>query len=106
MPHAAARMANPDRDAGRYQRHRPEQMLLYQIVGEYYPAFADLVAEQGIAELCARGFEEFLKCGPRGRHRPLGGNVARLRRRSVRAAGERHGHRYTRRIWVIGFSRP
>ena len=32
MPHTAARMATPNRDAGRYQRHRPEQTLLYRIV--------------------------------------------------------------------------
>ena len=41
MPYVAARMASRDRDAGRYQRHRPEQN---QIVGEYYPAFAALMA--------------------------------------------------------------
>ncbi len=40
MSHVAARMAGRDKDAGRYQRHRPEQTLLYQIVDEYYPAFA------------------------------------------------------------------
>jgi hypothetical protein len=27
MPHVAARMASRDEDAGRYQRHRPEQTL-------------------------------------------------------------------------------
>ena len=33
MPHAAAaRNAARDRDAGRYQRHRPEQTLLYRII--------------------------------------------------------------------------
>jgi hypothetical protein len=47
MPHVAARMATRERDAGRYQRHRPEQTLLYQIVDEYYPVFAALMAEQG-----------------------------------------------------------
>jgi hypothetical protein len=36
---AVARMASQDGDAGRYQRHRPEQTLLYQIVDEYYTAF-------------------------------------------------------------------
>ncbi|MCG7983733.1 MAG: hypothetical protein JAY90_13415 [Candidatus Thiodiazotropha lotti] len=40
-------MASRDEDAGRYQRHRPEQTLLYQVVDEYYPAFAALMAEQG-----------------------------------------------------------
>jgi len=47
MPCAAARTAPRDVDAGRYQRHRPEQTLLFQIVDEYYPAFAALMAEQG-----------------------------------------------------------
>ena len=37
--HAAAGIATRDRDAVRYQRHRPEQTLLYRIVAEYYPAF-------------------------------------------------------------------
>lgn len=41
MPHVAARTASRDRDTGRYQSHRPEQTLLYQIVDEYYPAFGD-----------------------------------------------------------------
>ncbi len=48
MPHAAAaRMATRERDAGRYQRHRSEQTLLYRIVDECYPAFAAHLAEQG-----------------------------------------------------------
>ena len=48
MPHAAAaRMASRERDAGRYQRHRPEQTLLYQIVEEYYPAFTTHLTERG-----------------------------------------------------------
>ena len=66
MPHAAAaRMASRERDAGRYQRHRPEQTLLYQIVDEYYPAFAAHLAEQGreLPSYVQREFEGFLKCG-------------------------------------------
>lgn len=65
MSHVAARMVSRDEDAGRYQRHRPEQTLLYQIVDEYYPAFAALMAEQGRAlpGYVQREFEEFLKCG-------------------------------------------
>jgi len=58
-------MASRERDAGRYQRHRPEQTLLYQIVDEYYPAFAAHLAEQGreLPSYVQREFEEFLKCG-------------------------------------------
>lgn len=65
MPHVAARMASRDEDAGGYQRHRPEQTLLYQIVDEYYPAFAALMAEQGkeLPGYVQREIEEFLKCG-------------------------------------------
>ncbi|TFI07868.1 hypothetical protein E4P35_13925, partial [Thiopseudomonas sp. 4R-3cl] len=42
--------------------HRPEQTLLYQIVDEYYPAFAALMAEQGkeLPGYVQREFEEFL----------------------------------------------
>ncbi len=47
MPHAAARMATRDEGAGFYQRHRPEQTLLYRIVDEYYPAYTAHLAEQG-----------------------------------------------------------
>ena len=43
----AAKMASRDRGAGRYQRHRPEQTLLYRIVEQYYPAFTSNLAEQG-----------------------------------------------------------
>ncbi|MEF4999184.1 hypothetical protein U9470_22910, partial [Escherichia coli] len=68
MPHVAARTASRDRDTGRYQSHRPEQTLLYQIVDEYYPAFAALMAEQGkeLPGYVQREFEEFLQ-SPRRR---------------------------------------
>ena len=66
MPHAAAaRTATRDEDAGRYQRHRPEQTLLYRIVEAYYPAFAAHLAEQGreLPGYVQREFEDYLKCG-------------------------------------------
>tara|TARA_Y100001938_G_scaffold6667_1_gene8228 strand:- start:1526 stop:1786 length:261 start_codon:yes stop_codon:yes gene_type:complete len=51
-----------------YQRHRPEQTLLYQLVEKHYPAFAEMMQFQGKAlpyhvlkEF--EEFEEFLKCG-------------------------------------------
>lgn len=46
-------MAQVSKDAHRaggtvcYQRHRPETTLLYQLVEEYYPAFAAQMAAQG-----------------------------------------------------------
>ena len=38
-----------DMEAGayRYQRHQPENNLLYRIVERYYPEFAAYLAEQG-----------------------------------------------------------
>ena len=65
MPHTAARMATRERDAGRYQRHRPEQTLLYRIVDEYYPAFTAHLAEQDkdLPDYVHREFEDYLKCG-------------------------------------------
>lgn len=65
MPYAAARTATRDADADRYQRHRPEQTLLYQLVEEYYPAFTAHLAEQGgeLPNYVHREFEDYLKCG-------------------------------------------
>ena len=65
MAYAAARTATRDEDASRYQRHRPEQTLLYRIVEEYYPAFAAHLAMQGreLPDYVHREFEDYLKCG-------------------------------------------
>ncbi len=65
MPHVAARTASRDRDTGRYQSHRPEQTLLYQIVDEYYPAFAALMAEQGkeLPAMCNGNLKNFSNAG-------------------------------------------
>jgi len=48
----AARNAEGDWPAGSYQRHRPEQTLLYQIVEQHYPAFTAHLAERGKARSC------------------------------------------------------
>ena len=65
MSHVVTRMATRDEDAGRYQRHRPEQTLLYRIVDEYYPAFTAHLAEQGreLPGYVQREFEDYLQCG-------------------------------------------
>ncbi len=62
---AAARNAEEDRPAGRYQRHRPEQTLLYRIVEQHYPAFAAQFAAQGrdLSAYVQREFEDYLRCG-------------------------------------------
>ena len=45
MPQAAITDRSPH--SLTYQRHRPEQTLLYQIIEWYYPEFRDVMAEQG-----------------------------------------------------------
>lgn len=64
-PLPASREAGLEDGVHSYQRHRPEQTLLYQLVAQYYPAFADLMAAQGrpLPECVPREFEDYLKCG-------------------------------------------
>jgi hypothetical protein len=56
-----------DFEAGayRYQRHQPENNLLYRIVERYYSEFAAYLAEQGavLPRYVHREFEAYLKCG-------------------------------------------
>ena len=48
-----------------YQRHRPEDTLLYQLVEQYYPELEGLLARQGtpLPGYVAREFEAYLHCG-------------------------------------------
>ena len=64
-PLPAGRDAGLEDGVHGYQRHRPEQTLLYQLVVQYYPAFADLMAAQGrpLPDYVQREFEDYLKCG-------------------------------------------
>ncbi len=64
-PTPAARLATPGLVACHYQRHRPEQTLLYQIIEEHYPAFTSHLAEQGasLPGYVQREFDDYLKCG-------------------------------------------
>jgi hypothetical protein len=57
--------ASPSGGVYRYVRHRPETTLLYWLVAEHYPVFADRMAEQGtpLPEYVQREFDEYLKCG-------------------------------------------
>ena len=56
-----------DMEAGayRYQRHQPENTLLYRIVERHYPAFTAYLAEQGaiLPRYVQCEFEAYLKCG-------------------------------------------
>ncbi|MGB5707046.1 MAG: IS91 family transposase [Arenicellales bacterium] len=53
------------KDQWHYERHRPEQSLLYQTVERYYPDFLEQLAGQGksIPRYVQREFEDYLKCG-------------------------------------------
>jgi len=57
------------KDAGegtvRFERHRPEQTLLYQLVEEYYPDFERQWAAEGkiLPGYVRQEFEAYLKCG-------------------------------------------
>lgn len=61
----AGREASPGHGVHRYERHRPEQTLLYQFVEQYYPAFVDQMAAQGatLPKYVQREFDDYLKCG-------------------------------------------
>ena len=65
MPHAAARMATRDGDAGRYPRHLPKPTLRYRSVEEYYPAFTAHLAAQGreLPRYGQREFADYRQCG-------------------------------------------
>ena len=61
----AGKDASPDRGVVRYERHRPEATLLYQLVDEHYSAFAERMAVHGtpLPAYVQREFEDYLKCG-------------------------------------------
>lgn len=48
-----------------YQRHRPEQTLLYQIIERHYPEFRDVMAMQGktLSTHVQQEFADYLNCG-------------------------------------------
>jgi len=50
--------------ASRYERHRPEQTLLYQIVDKHYPDFLAQLATGGksLPDHVQQEFTDFLKC--------------------------------------------
>ena len=62
---AAAGCRNKEAGAYRYQRHQPENNLLYRIVERHYPEFTAYLAEQGavLPRYVQREFEAYLKCG-------------------------------------------
>lgn len=61
----AGREASPGEGAHRYERHRPEQTLLYPLVEQHYPAFVAAPAAEGreVPPYVAREFEDYLRCG-------------------------------------------
>ena len=52
-------------DTSKYERHKPEQTLLYQIIKKHYPQFLEHMAQQGneLPKYVRTEFEDYLKCG-------------------------------------------
>jgi len=48
-----------------YERHQPEETLLYQIIEEYWPCFQAELDRQSksLPHFVAKEFDEHLKCG-------------------------------------------
>ena len=65
LPLPAGREASSGFGAARYERHRPERTLLYQLVQEYYPAFKAHLADQGseLPGYVEQEFDDYLRCG-------------------------------------------
>ncbi len=65
LPLPAGREASADFGASRYERHRPERTLLYQLVEEHYPALKVHLTAQGstLPGYVEREFEDYLACG-------------------------------------------
>ncbi len=59
------REASRGERAPRYERHRPERTLLYQLIKEYYPVFETQWAAEGrvLPDYVRQEFDEYLKCG-------------------------------------------
>lgn len=64
-PRPAGREAGSSAGLQRHERHRPEHTLLYKLVEERYPVFAQQMAAQGTAlpRYVQREFEDYLVCG-------------------------------------------
>jgi hypothetical protein len=61
-------MLSPGKDAlghAAYERHRPEQTLLYQLVEKHYPALVEQLEAHGksLPTHVHREFESYQKCG-------------------------------------------
>ena len=61
----AGKDAGEGKGAVRFERHRPEQTLLYWLVKKYYPDFEAQWASEGrvLPDYVRQEFEEYLKCG-------------------------------------------
>ena len=61
----AGKDAGEVKGAVRFERHRPEQTLLYWLVKKYYPDFEAQWASEGrvLPDYVRQEFEEYLKCG-------------------------------------------
>ena len=65
---SAGKDASEGKGSVRFERHRPEQTLLYQLVENYYPDFEMQWAAEGrvLPDYVRQEFDEYLKCGRLG----------------------------------------
>jgi hypothetical protein len=65
LPLQAGREASSGVGAFFYERHRPEQTLLYQIIEQHYPDFLSAmeVQDRPLPGYVQDEFEAFLQCG-------------------------------------------
>ena len=66
MGHPAISTLNPGHPSrqGGYERRRPEQTVLYQLVAEHWPGLRELAEQVGaLPNFVIREFEEYLRCG-------------------------------------------
>jgi hypothetical protein len=61
---APAQSLDSPHPEGQYERHQPEQTVLYQVVAEHWPAFLERAEEMGgLPRFVEREVDEYLRCG-------------------------------------------
>ena len=62
--HQAAKHGSTAQQVGGYERRRPEETLLYQVIEQHWPQFLEgAEAQGGLPRFVVREFEEYLRCG-------------------------------------------
>jgi hypothetical protein len=63
IPQRAGAVAHAAHGHG-YERHRPEETVLYQVVEQHWPAFRERAEHAGgLPRFVVREMDEYLRCG-------------------------------------------